>query len=187
MSLKTLIISQNQTLYNILNEISVNLNFKVIYINNNTIPSGEYGEYLIITQNKELNQKNQVYLSEFPIKIKRLLKIINTNFLKKKYNSQSSIEVNNYTLDLNSRILSSKNENLDLTEMEAKVILFLKQIKEPSSIKELQKKVWGQMPDLETHTVETHIYRLRKKIKDKFQDNDFIKSTKNGYQITQKK
>jgi len=84
MSLKTLIISQNQTLYNILNEISVNLNFKVIYINNNTIPSGEYGEYLIITQNKELNQKNQVYLSEFPIKIKRLLKIINTNFLKKK-------------------------------------------------------------------------------------------------------
>ena len=71
--------------------------------------------------------------------------------------------------------------------MEAKVILFLKQIKEPSSIKELQKKVWGQMPDLETHTVETHIYRLRKKIKDKFQDDDFIKSTKNGYQITQKK
>ena len=84
MSLKTLIISQNQTLYDILNEISVNLNFNVIYINKNTIPSGDYGEYLIITQNKDLNQKNQVCLSEFPIKIKRLLKIINTNFLKKK-------------------------------------------------------------------------------------------------------
>ena len=187
MSLKTLIIFQNKSLYNILNELRENLNLNILNIENENTNFAEYDEYLIISSKNQLKDKNQIILTEFPIGVRKLLKIINTNFLKKKYNSQSSIEINNYTLDLNSRILSSKNENLDLTEMEAKVILFLKQIKEPSSIKELQKKVWGQMPDLETHTVETHIYRLRKKIKDKFQDDDFIKSTKNGYQITQKK
>ena len=67
--------------------------------------------------------------------------------------------------------------------MEANVILFLINSNDPVNIKKLQEKVWGHMPDLETHTVETHIYRLRKKIKDKFQDNDFIISLKNGYQI----
>ena len=67
--------------------------------------------------------------------------------------------------------------------MEANVILFLKKTKSPTSVKKLQEKVWGHMPDLETHTVETHIYRLRKKIRDKFQDDNFIKSLKDGYQI----
>ena len=67
--------------------------------------------------------------------------------------------------------------------MEANVIMFLKNSKKPSNIKELQNKVWGQVPNLETHTVETHIYRLRKKIKDKFQDDYFINSTKYGYKI----
>ena len=67
--------------------------------------------------------------------------------------------------------------------MEANVILFLMNSNEPVNIKKLQEKVWGHMSDLETHTVETHIYRLRKKIKDTFQDNDFIISLKNGYQI----
>ena len=67
--------------------------------------------------------------------------------------------------------------------MEANLILFLKNSEEPSSVKKLQKNVWRQMPDLETHTVETHIYRLRKKLKDKFNDDNFIKSLKDGYQI----
>ena len=67
--------------------------------------------------------------------------------------------------------------------MESNVILFLMNSNEPVNIKKLQEKVWGHMSDLETHTVETHIYRLRKKIKDKFQDNDLIISLKNGYQI----
>ena len=36
---------------------------------------------------------------------------------------------------------------------------------------------------LDTHTVETHIYRLRKKIKDTFNDDNFIISKKDGYII----
>ena len=67
--------------------------------------------------------------------------------------------------------------------MEANVILFIKKSNKPIKIKDLQKNVWNQVAELETHTVETHIYRLRKKIKEKFQDDNFIKSTKNGYEI----
>ena len=67
--------------------------------------------------------------------------------------------------------------------MEANIILFLKNSSNPSNIKELQKKVWRHVPDLETHTVETHIYRLRKKINDKFMDEEFILNNKNGYYL----
>jgi DNA-binding response OmpR family regulator len=91
--------------------------------------------------------------------------------------------VGKYELDLNERALKFDQNKLSLTEMESNVILFLMNSNEPVNIKKLQEKVWGHMSDLETHTVETHIYRLRKKIKDKFQDNDFIISLKNGYQI----
>ena len=63
------------------------------------------------------------------------------------------------------------------------MIIYLKNRNNPCSINELQKFVWKQSADLETHTVETHIYRLRKKIKNKFQDDKFIKSFKNGYKI----
>ena len=72
-----------------------------------------------------LKDKNQIILTEFPIGVRKLLKIINTNFLKKKFNYQSNIAVGNYELDLNSRILSNDKNKLDLTEMETKIILFI--------------------------------------------------------------
>ena len=112
-----------------------------------------------------------------------MIEIINLSFLKKEYNFQSNIKVCKYEFNLNSRVLSFDKLQLDLTEMETKVILFLKDSNKSVSVKKLQSKVWGHVFDLETHTVETHIYRLRKKIKDKFQDDNFIKSLKDGYKI----
>jgi len=47
----------------------------------------------------------------------------------------------------------------------------------------LQLSVWGYSSDLETHTVETHIYRLRKKMSLTFKDENFITHNKNGYAI----
>ena len=77
----------------------------------------------------------------------------------------------------------SKNTNLKLTEKETNTIIYLSKLKKPVGIDELQKKVWSYQSDIETHTVETHIYRLRKKILNTFNDNEFIISKKNGYQI----
>jgi Response regulators consisting of a CheY-like receiver domain and a winged-helix DNA-binding domain len=86
-------------------------------------------------------------------------------------------------MDLIPRLIKSNNENLKLPEREIEIILFLQNSKTPQKIENLQKKVWGHNSNLETHTVETHIYRLRKKIIDKFKDSNFINSTKTGYKI----
>ena len=84
---------------------------------------------------------------------------------------------------MNSRILSNQNKELSLTEKEAEIILFLKNSKVPVNISKLQENVWGYKNKLETHTVETHIYRLRKKIKETFDNDSFITSVKSGYII----
>ena len=183
MSLKSLVIHQNKILYNILNEISENINFKIIYIDNIDLNYKEIENYIIITEKKISEIKNQLVINSLPIKLIKLIEIININFLKQKYNFQSNINIGKYELNLNSRRLSFDKIDLDLTEMEANLILFLHNSEKPTNVKQLQKKVWGHMPDLETHTVETHIYRLRKKIKDKFRDDNFIMSLKDGYQI----
>ena len=75
------------------------------------------------------------------------------------------------------------NKKLKLTEKEINTITYLSKSDEPVSVNELEKKVWSYQSDIETHTVETHIYRLRKKILNIFDDNNFIISKKNGYQI----
>ena len=75
------------------------------------------------------------------------------------------------------------NKNLKLTEKEISTITYLSDSNEPVSINELEKKVWSYQSDIETHTVETHIYRLRKKILNTFDDDNFIISEKNGYKI----
>ena len=86
-------------------------------------------------------------------------------------------------IDLNSREMSAKNIKLKLTEKEINTIIFLSKSNKPVSVDELQEKVWSYQSDIETHTVETHIYRLRKKILETFDNNEFIISKKNGYQI----
>ena len=99
------------------------------------------------------------------------------------YDFQSNINIESYKLDINSRIISSKVGKLKLTEREIQIILFLKDQNKPINIDILQKEVWGHTQELETHTVETHVYRLRKKIKKSFNDQNFIKSDKKGYFI----
>jgi DNA-binding response OmpR family regulator len=84
---------------------------------------------------------------------------------------------------LNSREIISEYKKLKLTEKEVDIIIHLSKNKEPVSVNELQKKVWSYQSDIETHTVETHIYRLRKKIFNTFDNSNFIISKKNGYQV----
>ena len=115
--------------------------------------------------------------------LKIFLKKINIEFLKIQFNSQSEVKVNNYIINLNSREMLANNIKLKLTEKEINTITYLSKSEKPVSIDELQEKVWSYQSDIETHTVETHIYRLRKKILNTFNDKDFIISEKNGYQI----
>ena len=185
MNLRILIIYEYQILYQILKEINENLNFEIIQCNNEDfkkISFNSKNNYLIITRNKIEGIKSSLILDNLPVKFEKLIEIININFLKNKFLDQSNIKIGEYNLDLNSRKISSKDKSLDLTERETNLIIFIKD-KKNVTVKQLQKMVWDYSPDLDTHTVETHIYRLRKKIKQIFADDEFINSTQNGYKI----
>ena len=132
---------------------------------------------------KNFDKRNILIFKDFPIQINTLIDQINIHLIKQRYNFQSKINIKNYNLNLNSRKISKNKKDLKLTEREIDIILFLKKQKEPKTIEILQKEIWHYSSDLETHTVETHIYRLRKKMKDKFEDENFILSYKEGYSI----
>ena len=186
MSLQNLIIFKFNSLYHILEELSPDLNFKIIVVdseNSLTDKIKNLSNYLIISNKKYSNIDNQFVLDNIPIHIFKLVEKINIEFLKLQFNSQSEVKINNYTIDLNSREMLIKNIKLKLTEKEINTITYLSKSSKPVSVDELQKNVWSYQSDIETHTVETHIYRLRKKILKTFDDNEFIVSKKNGYQI----
>ena len=185
-------------LYEILNEIKNNFLFEL----SNHKDESDFSKYqlsedfdhinsliIIKPQNKKsfnlnkLDKKIILDLSNLPISINKLIEKINIHFIKQRYGYQSNIILKNYSINLNSRIISKKNINLKLTEKEINIILFLNNKKEPQKVDVLQNKVWGYSSGLETHTVETHIYRLRKKINDVFNDDTFIVSHDDGYQI----
>jgi hypothetical protein len=184
--IQNLIIYKFISLYHILEELDLDLNFRISFIDNENSLNNEikkYNNHIIISNEKYRDINNQFVLDNLPINIFKLIEKINIQFLKLQFNSQSQVKVKNYTLDLNSREIIINNNKLKLTEKEINTISYLSKSDKPVSIDELQQKVWSYQFDIETHTVETHIYRLRKKILDTFSDNEFIVRKKNGYQI----
>ena len=131
------------------------------------------------------NEKQIHCITKFPIKISNLVDQLNARLIQQNYSVQSNINISKYILDINSRMLKKSDKELKLTEREIDTVLFLKNENKPVKVDVLQKKVWKYGEDLETHTVETHIYRLRKKIKDTFNDDTFIQSKKDGYIINE--
>ena len=189
MNNQILFIYESKSLFDIFSEIEENLNFKVINLTKKEISKinfKSHKDYLILSL-KDLKLSNMVLVKNFPIKFSKLLERINIEFLKKNFNEQSNITVSKYTINTNSREMILHSQKLKLTEKEINMIIYLSQSKKPIKINELQEKVWGYQSKLETHTVETHIHRLRKKIKEKFFDENLIISKKNGYEISEKK
>ncbi len=188
---KKLIIFRYQELFNILKEIKENFEFKLEFCDKErelqNLENNNLSDYLVITKKKLPTLKKQIIIDKFPINIKDFIQTLNISFLKSKFTEQSKIDLGRYNLDLNSRMLNQNDKELELTEKESSILIFLKQSKDPVKIYQLQEKVWGYNSELETHTVETHVYRLRKKINDKFYDNEFIISDKKGYFLNEKK
>ena len=186
MSLQNLIIYKFTSLYCILKELELDLNFKISFTDNEKSLKDKvknFSNYLIISNKKYLDFDNQFVLGNTPITFSKLVEKINIEFLRLQFNSQSHVKIKNYFIDLNSREITTNNTKLKLTEKEINTITYLSKSKKPVSIDKLQAEVWSYQSDIETHTVETHIYRLRKKISNTFNDKDFIISKKNGYQI----
>ena len=202
MNIHNIIIFEFDSLYKILSEIKNNLPFKINNLKKLESKDSNFVEYSLVITNyinknfllkeRKIDKNKILFLTKekknnqhiaYPIQIKNLIEKINIKLIKQKYNNQSYLKVSNYILNLNSRIISKNNNSLKLTEKEINIILFLNDHKNPQKVSILQNQVWGYLSELETHTVQTHIYRLRKKINDHFNDSNFIISTDDGYLI----
>lgn len=184
--MQNLIIYKLTSLYHILEELRLNFKFNIFFVDKESILKDkikELNNYLIISQKKQQDDINQIMLENEPIHITKFLEKINIQFLKLQFNNQSNIRINNYIINLNSKEMTKNKNKLKLTEKEIKIITYLRKKNKPVNTNELQDKVWSYQSNMETHTVETHIYRLRKKLLKTFDDNEFIISTENGYQI----
>ena len=173
-------------LYEILNDIKLELDFNLINFDEKNKQFKKYveenPEVLIISPDSNGKYKNFILYNKV-FKIKNLLQQINISLSKSNFELKSNIIIGSYLIDTNSRTISKKNVSLKLTEKEIDLLIFLNNSKRECSSVDLQKNVWKQSGDLETHTVETHIYRLRKKIADMYDDNNFIINTNNGYKV----
>ena len=191
---ENVIIINFDILYAVLDEIKENLSFNISsyktgleFINNSEVE--EKNSLIIIQSNKDfflnnnIEDKNLLLFDSLPLHLNKLNELINIELIKLKFNQQSKISINNYKLNLNTKYLSTNNINLKLTEKEIEIILFLSTKKNKQTVADLQKNIWGYSDDLETHTVETHVYRLRKKISNTFNDKNFILSHQEGYFI----
>lgn len=178
-----LVIHNNTVLYNILFELKHLLSFEVIKTKNKNLNNVLNDKQSLVISSDNLESKNQVFIDSLPISIDKLIYTLNIQFLKKKIENKKNIKIGNYIINYTSRKIQKKNKSLIITEKEVAIINFLNHSNRPRSINELQIEVWGHKSKLETHTVETHVYRLRKKIKEYFNDNNFIKSSKDGYLI----
>ena len=182
--------------FDIISELKEHIGFEIskfdnkeIFFDNYKSKSISIENSILIVHEKEYNffvkdiNEDQIIKFKPPVSIFTFIENLNVRFIQKKYQDQSNIIVKDFFLDINSRELKFNKSSLKLTEKECDLIIYLFEAKKPISIKNLQLSVWGHQSKLETHTVETHIYRLRKKILETFKDENFIVSKKNGYKI----
>ena len=181
-------------LYEILEEIKDNLSFNIIksnevedFLKSPNLSSND----LLISQRSNLNsflstgvnKDHILFFEDIPISINKIIELINIQLIKLRFNHQSKVRIKQYELNLNSKFFSNGSTSIKLTEKEIEIILYLNDTKKKHDVLDLQKNIWKYSEEIETHTVETHIYRLRKKISNKFNDENFILSDKSGYFI----
>jgi DNA-binding CsgD family transcriptional regulator len=134
-----------------------------------------------ITQNKLPHEF--IEQSTIPLSILDFEKKIISLLARYKFKKSSLIHLCGYILNKNERKIERNNLKLQLTEKEIDCLILFSQIDKPLSRSFILKNIWKYSPESDTHTVETHIYRLRKKILEKFGDNNFIKNNNGGYYI----
>ena len=154
---------------NLSNKIEIN-NFPSILITKSSVPTNKFSGEL----REQLNMPFAILDFE-----KKVISLIAKNEFKK----NSLINLSGYIIDKNERKIKKDNLELQLSEKEINFLILFTENKEPISKNLLLKNVWNYSAGSETHTVETHIHRLRKKILKKFDDRDFIKNNNKGYYI----
>ncbi len=135
----------------------------------------------IYASNKRKSSNDYDAYLELPANLKEINSIVENIVAKSKFSKNSSIEIKNYLLNKNEKKLYKQSEFITLTEKEIQLLELFLERKRTISKDDILSIVWNYSADADTHTVETHIYRLRKKINDKFKDEKFIINNKEGY------
>ncbi len=137
---------------------------------------------LILLKSKKVKGFENIEKLNLPTSVGQINKVVFNNIIKKEFKINSSLKINNYKLDKNLRRLIKDELYLELTEKEIELVELLRK-NSFTKKKEILSTIWKYSKEADTHTVETHIYRLRKKINEIFKDKSFIKSEKKGYTI----
>ena len=171
-----------------LNAKSLN-NFDILFFHQDYFKENNTKELLEFTSqikilafySKNISLESFNYTISLPTKIEDLNNIIHNSVVKKNFSKNSSIKIKDYILDKNEKKLFKDNKFIFLTEKEIQLIELFLNNKKAISKDKILKIVWKYASEADTHTVETHIYRLRKKIKSEFSDENFILNNINGY------
>jgi len=208
----TISIFGNKILSEIINELKIFSKFKIkfynnLYIQENLLKDNHVIIYFLTGANQQVyndllkknlpiikitHHKNNinnftleatVETINIPFKVLDLEKKIISVISKHKFKNNSLINLSGYIINKNERNIKKQDKDLQLTEMEINFLTLFSKSKKPLSRNYILENVWNYSSESETHTIETHIHRLRKKISDRFQDNNFIKNNKDGYYI----
>ncbi len=184
-----------------LNELKTFLKFNPLFDNSNKNPNIILFHVDALTDKKqkkyiETNSSLKICLGkrrdiidnfdanlDLPTTLREINSTIENTAAKKKYNINSSIEVKSYLLNKNEKKLLKDKDYIVLTEKEVHLLELFLDNKKPVSKNNILSSVWNYSSEADTHTVETHIYRLRKKISEKFMDENFILNNKDGYYL----
>jgi len=194
-------------LYNSLTELKDYLNFSLL-ICDDLLNNSAHLEYeAILIEAKSLNSETKKFIKlnnhkpklvmcyanfknidyneiiSFPINLIELNDKIQKIITSKQFVQNSSLNIKNYILDKNEKIIKKNDLFVTLTEKEIQLIELLFNNNKPIKKKDILAFIWKYSADADTHTVETHIYRLRKKLNEKFNDDSFIINKKDGYII----
>ena len=186
----TISIIGNKIFFEIINELKLFSKFSLKYYDNHDLclkdPNKENQIMLLFDNPLHLKIKNEDKILEnvkIPFKILDLEKKITLLIAKDKFKKNSLINISGYIIDKNERKIKKNNLQLKLSEKEINFLIQFSKSKSPISKNLVLKNVWNYSADTQTHTVETHIHRLRKKILEKFGDDNFIKNNNKGYYI----
>ena len=157
------------------NEVLKEETKKIFVKNSNSIK-------IYASKRNDLSNNYDAFL-ELPANLKEINSLVENIAAKSKFVKNSSIEIKNYLLNKNEKKLYKKGDSITLTEKEIQLLELFLEKKKAISKDNILSIVWNYSADADTHTVETHIYRLRKKINDKFMDEKFILNNKEGYYL----
>ena len=146
-----------------------------------------YKCFKILAKNSDLKLSNDYdHILRLPTTIDEINNVIEGSAARNEFAKNSAVSIKDYILDKNEKKLIKNNKSIILTEKEIQLLEVLLIKKKEVSKDDILTLVWQYSADSDTHTVETHIYRLRKKIGEKFLDEKFILNNKKGYYLWKK-